>query len=66
MPFNILGIVFSLVGLAQIKKSPETFTGRGMAIAGLALSIFSVVLIGVMIAVFGVYFLAEMKKGKLH
>lgn len=39
LPFNILGLVFSLIGLAQIKGSPELYDGQGMAIAGLVLSI---------------------------
>ncbi len=65
-PFNILGIVFSLIGLAQIKRSPETFTGRGMAITGLALSIFSVALLAVMMALFGVFVFAGMRKEMSH
>ena len=39
LPFNILGLVFSLVGLAQIKSNPELYDGQGMAVAGLVLSI---------------------------
>jgi hypothetical protein len=42
LPFNILGIIFSLVGLSQIKQSQEQ--GRGMAIAGLILSVLSIML----------------------
>jgi hypothetical protein len=37
-PFNILGLVFSLVGLLQINRQPELYEGRGLAIAGLILS----------------------------
>jgi len=37
-PFNVLGIVFSLVGLAQINREPTVYEGRGLAIAGLILS----------------------------
>ena len=44
LPFNVLGIVFSLVALAQIKNDPLSQQGRPMAIAGLALSVLSVVL----------------------
>jgi hypothetical protein len=65
-PFNVLGIVFSLVGLSQIKNSPEIYTGRAMAITGLVLSIFSVVIVIVLIAVFGLFFFAEMKKEMRH
>src|SRR5262249_36208622 len=61
-PFNILGIIFSLIGLSQIKRSPETYTRRGMAITGLVLSIISFVLIVVLIAIFGVFFFGELRK----
>ncbi len=37
-PFNILGLVFSLVGLSQINRHPELYEGRGLAIAGVILS----------------------------
>lgn len=44
MPFNVLGIIFALVALAQIGNDPYAQQGRGMAIAGLVLCIASVVL----------------------
>jgi hypothetical protein len=37
-PFNILGLVFSLIGLSQINRHPEFYEGRGLAITGLILS----------------------------
>jgi hypothetical protein len=40
-PFGILGLVFSLIGLSQINANPQLHEGRGMAIAGLILSILS-------------------------
>jgi len=43
-PFNILGLVFSLIGLSQISRHPECYEGRGFAIAGLILSAVSLVL----------------------
>jgi hypothetical protein len=43
-PFNILGLVFSLIGLLQINRHPEFYEGRGLAIAGLILSAASLVL----------------------
>jgi hypothetical protein len=43
-PFGILGLVFSLVGLSQINANPELHEGRGMAVAGLILSIVSLLL----------------------
>jgi hypothetical protein len=44
-PFNLLGLVFSLIGLAQINRHPELYEGRGQAIAGLVLSLSSLLLI---------------------
>jgi hypothetical protein len=44
LPFNVLGIIFSLVALAQIKNDPVSQQGRGLAIAGLVLSLLSLVL----------------------
>ena len=44
MSFNILGLVFSLIGLSQINRHPELYEGRGLAIAGLILSAASLVL----------------------
>jgi hypothetical protein len=43
-PFNLLGLVFSLVGLLQINRHPELYEGRGPAIAGLTLSAASLLL----------------------
>ena len=43
-PFNLLGLVFSLIGLSQINRHPELYEGRGQAIAGLVLSILSLAL----------------------
>jgi hypothetical protein len=44
LPFNLLGIFFALVALAQISNDPASQQGRGVAIAGLVLSLASVVL----------------------
>ena len=51
-PFNILGIVFSCIALAQIKKNPEIEQGKGLAIAGLVLSILAIALL-VVVLIFG-------------
>ena len=40
-PFNILGIIFSLIGLSQARNHPETYGGEGQALVGLILSILS-------------------------
>jgi len=37
-PFNILGLIFSIIALLQINENPTRFEGRGLAIAGLILS----------------------------
>jgi hypothetical protein len=47
-PFNILGLIFSLVALSQINRSPEIYDGRGIAIAGLVLSCVSIVFSAIM------------------
>jgi len=44
-PFNLLGLVFSLIGLSQVNRHPELYEGRGQAIAGLVLSIASLLLV---------------------
>ncbi len=49
LPFNVLGIVFSLVALAQIKNDPLAQQGRPLAIAGLVLSLLSIVLAAFML-----------------
>jgi hypothetical protein len=46
LPFNVLGLIFSAVSLSQIKQDPAGQRGRGMAMAGLALSIMSILLAG--------------------
>ena len=43
-PLNIFGLVFSLIGLLQINRHPELYEGRGIAVAGLILSVLSFVL----------------------
>jgi Domain of unknown function (DUF4190) len=35
----LFGLIFSIIGLNQIKKSPEKYTGEGLAIAGIIISI---------------------------
>ncbi len=44
MPFNVLGIIFCLVALAQIRNDPQSQQGRPLAIAGLLLSLASILL----------------------
>jgi hypothetical protein len=37
--FSTLGLVLSVIGLAQIKDHPARYTGRGMALAGIILAV---------------------------
>ena len=50
---GILGIVFSAIALSQLKSNPGQ-AGRGMAIAGLILSLLSFIILGLFLA-FGVF-----------
>jgi hypothetical protein len=43
-PFSLPGIVLSSIALAQIKNNPQLCSGKGFAIAGLVLSILSMLL----------------------
>jgi hypothetical protein len=38
IPFNVLGLIFSIVALVQINEHPQLHEGRGLAIAGIILS----------------------------
>jgi hypothetical protein len=53
MPFNILGLIFSIIGLIQINTNPERYTGRGMAITGIVLSIISILIAAMWLIIFG-------------
>ena len=50
-PFSVPGIICSSIGLSQIKADPTTQQGKGLATAGLILSIISVVL-GLLLLIF--------------
>lgn len=53
LPFNILGVIFSSFALVQIRNAPELYYGKSMAIAGLVLSLTSL-LLGALFLVLGV------------
>ena len=38
IPFNLLGVISSLIALSQISRQPEVYSGKGLAIAGLIVS----------------------------
>lgn len=44
LPFNIAGIICSVIGFVQIRKQPERYTGRGLAIAGIIIGSLSILL----------------------
>ena len=46
IPFNLLGLIFSVLGLSQAQRYPEIYEGKGIAIAGLVLSILSLLAMG--------------------
>lgn len=48
LPFNIAGLVCAFVALAQINSNPQAEQGKGVAIAGLVLSILSLLVAGVL------------------
>jgi len=49
--FNLLGIVFSGVGLSQINRHPQLYNGKSLAVAGLVLSLVCLVIYFVLLAV---------------
>ena len=44
LPLNLAGLICSLVALSQINKNPAREEGKGLAIAGLVLSVLSLLL----------------------
>lgn len=52
-PFNLFGVLFALIALAQINRAAGLEEGRGIAITGLVLSLLSLVL-SVFVALFSV------------
>src|SRR4051812_28802481 len=50
LPFNVAGIVCSSMALSQISRDPINQRGKGFAIAGLVLSIFSILFSGLLLA----------------
>jgi len=49
-PFNVLGLVFSIVALLQINENPQIHEGRGLAIAGIILTAASFLIFLVLLA----------------
>lgn len=53
MPFNILGLIFSGIALAQINSNPGRYTGKGIAITGIVLCVISVFISLIMLIFLG-------------
>ena len=51
--FPVLGVIFSVLGISQINKNPDSETGKGYAVAGIILSALGIVLV-VALAIIGV------------
>jgi len=43
LPFNLVGVILSGIALSQINQDPINQRGKGMAIAGLVLSVLSII-----------------------
>jgi hypothetical protein len=54
---GVLAVVFGAVALSQLKKQPEKYTGRGMAVAGLVLGLVALVIM-LLFIVFGNFHLS--------
>jgi len=50
LPFNVAGIICSSMALSQISRDPTNQQGKAFAIAGLVLSIFSILFSGLLLA----------------
>lgn len=50
LPFNVLGVIFALIALSQIKNAPQSEQGHGLAITGLILCLLSFVMAAVTLA----------------
>ena len=44
LPFNVAGLICGLLALSQIQQAPDTQQGKGMAVAGIVLSVLSFLL----------------------
>jgi hypothetical protein len=42
--FSVLGLVFSFIGLGEIKRNPQQFTGGSLAVAGIVLAVLGLAL----------------------
>ena len=54
LPFNVLGLIFALVALSQIRNQPHLWEGHGLAITGLVLCSFSLLITIIMTVAVGI------------
>lgn len=64
IPFNLLGLIFSAVGLYQINGDPSQ-QGKSLAIAGIVISLLSM-FFGVLISIFGQVVTLGSHHGRFH
>ena len=50
LPFNLLGLVFSLIALVQISENPRRYGGRALAVTGLVFSIIGCLILAFFLA----------------
>jgi hypothetical protein len=53
LPFNLLGLIFSIVALMQIQQHPSQYSGKNLAITGLVLSALGLILALLLFLIFG-------------
>jgi hypothetical protein len=63
-PFNVAGIICSIIGLVQIHNDPRREQGKGLAIGGLVLCLLGI-LVGVLLRVVGGFGSSDLMK-ELH
>lgn len=54
---SILGLIFSVIGLANSKKKAYDYSGGGFSVAGIIISVLSIIFIIIMIVVWWTLFL---------
>lgn len=65
LPFSLLGLIFSLIGLSQVRSNPQIYQGEGIAIGGIICSVLGLLIGFILILVFGAMsFLGEISGGR--
>jgi Domain of unknown function (DUF4190)/GYF domain 2 len=50
---SLLGVIFGIIAISQINKSPTVQTGKGMAISGIILSVIGLIISVILMLIFG-------------